>query len=328
MLEIHSVNGIAEERFVSIGGIDQWIGIRGEDFENPALLIIHGGPGSPCSIFTPLLRSWERYFTVVQWDQRGAGKTLGRSANRRTGDLTMEQLIRDAVEVAEYVRARLRKDKIILLATSFGSTFALPLIRRRPDLFAAYVGVDQNTGMLRNRETNYKNTLERLRSLKLAKGVALLEKIGPDPSLWTSQDFLAYAQWTMKSDPVTCEKSMKLLKSSLWFSPGHTLRDIMLFLSGMKLSAARLFPEFRSYDAWRVGTRFEIPFFIFQGENDVITPPDLAEQYFDDVVAPIKAFKLIRGTGHFAAFTEPEQFLEQLLNQVHPCHTGSVQARV
>ncbi len=67
-IQIRNPHGIAEERFVRIEGIDQWIGIRGENVENPVLLLIHGGPGSSCSIFTPLIRSWESHFTVVQWD--------------------------------------------------------------------------------------------------------------------------------------------------------------------------------------------------------------------------------------------------------------------
>ena len=79
--QIRSACGIVEERFVRIGGIDQWVGIRREDRDNPVLFLIHGGPGASSSIFTPLIRSWENHFTVVQWDQRGGGKTLGRTGN-------------------------------------------------------------------------------------------------------------------------------------------------------------------------------------------------------------------------------------------------------
>lgn len=317
-LQIRSPHGIAEERFVKIGGIEQWIGIRGEDEKNPVLLLIHGGPGSSCSIFTPLIRSWESHFTVVQWDQRGGGKTLGRTGQGGTGELTMDRLIRDGIEVAEFVRARLRKDRVILLACSLGSTFGLSMIRRRPDLFCAWVGTDQNVGRARDREANHKAILKRLRAIGLNKGVAALGKIGPDPSRWTAKDFVTTAQWTMKSDPHTCVRTMKLLKSSIWFSPSHTLRDIKLFISGMNFSIAQLFPEVPGYDAWQEGTRFEIPFFIFQGEDDVLTLPSLAKAYFDDVVAPVKGMALIRDAGHFAAFTQPAQFLNELVVRVRP----------
>src|SRR3954471_20353644 len=72
-----SPQGVERTQKVRIGGIDQWVTIRGKDRRNPILLVLHGGPGyvlSPMSWwFQP---GWEDYFTVVEWDQRGAGKTF------------------------------------------------------------------------------------------------------------------------------------------------------------------------------------------------------------------------------------------------------------
>jgi pimeloyl-ACP methyl ester carboxylesterase len=95
-LEITTANGIVEQRFVRVGGIDQWIQLRGEDRANPVLLVLHGGPGWPNAVFTLPLRPWERYFTVVQWDHRGAGKTLGRTGNANSGELTFDRRVADA----------------------------------------------------------------------------------------------------------------------------------------------------------------------------------------------------------------------------------------
>ena len=68
---ISSPHGINSLDSVRIGGIDQWIEVRGQNVNNPILLFIHGGPGIA---FIPLAgawqASWERDFTVVQWDQR------------------------------------------------------------------------------------------------------------------------------------------------------------------------------------------------------------------------------------------------------------------
>jgi len=89
-LTIGTPNGIVEERFVQIGGIEQWIQIRGQDRTNPVLLILHGGPGWPNATFTLALRSWERHFTVVQWDQRGVSKTLGKNGKEGSGEMTFE----------------------------------------------------------------------------------------------------------------------------------------------------------------------------------------------------------------------------------------------
>jgi hypothetical protein len=73
-MTIISPNGIDEAMFAPIGGIEQWITIRGWDRNNPVLLYVDGGPGGATSPFNVFSR-WEKVFTVVQWDQRGAGKT-------------------------------------------------------------------------------------------------------------------------------------------------------------------------------------------------------------------------------------------------------------
>jgi pimeloyl-ACP methyl ester carboxylesterase len=195
-LVIHNANGIVEDCYVRIGGIEQWVGIRGEDRLNPVLLVIHGGPGSSYSIFTPLLRSWEKHFTLVQWDQRGCGKTFARTRPHATGRITMEQFIRDGIELAEYLRRRLKKDRLLLLASSFGSTFGLEMARRRPDLFYAYIGTDQNVGMGRGREQIHVELLERLRAAGLTKGTKAIERIGMDPTRWTHEDFTTVTQWS------------------------------------------------------------------------------------------------------------------------------------
>jgi pimeloyl-ACP methyl ester carboxylesterase len=317
-LVIHNSSGIVDEGYVRIGGIEQWVGIRGEDRVNPVLLIIHGGPASSYSIFTPLLRGWEKHFTLVQWDQRGCGKTFRRTGPYATGTITMEQFVRDGIELAEYVCRRLEKDRLLLLASSFGSTFGLEMARRRPDLFHAYIGTDQNVGMVRGREQVHGELLERLRAVGLAKGVKAIERIGMDPTRWTDEDFTTVAKWTMKSDPCGYRRTMKLLKDGVWFAPGWTLRDIRAFVAGMKFTLKQILPEFSRYDAWRHGTQFEIPIFVFQGEDDVLTSTKLARSYYNDVVAPLKAMRLIADAGHFAAFLQPEQFLDQLLTLVRP----------
>ncbi len=315
---IHNANGIVEESYVQIGGIEQWVGIRGEDRHNPVLFVIHGGPASSYSIFTPLLRGWERHFTLVQWDQRGCGKTFSHMGPHATGRITMEQLIRDGIELAEYLRGRLEKDRLFLLASSFGSTFGLEMARRRPDLFYAYIGTDQNVGMVRGREQVHAQLSERLQAAGLARGVKAIERIGMDAIRWTDKDFTTVAQWTMKSDSRGYRRTMKLLKDAVWFAPGWTLRDIRAFVAGMKFTLKQILPEFSRYDVWQQGAQFEIPFFIFQGESDVLTSTELARSYFNNVAAPLKEMRLITGAGHFAAFLEPKQFLDQLLTLVRP----------
>jgi pimeloyl-ACP methyl ester carboxylesterase len=103
-------SAIAEDQFVLIGGIEQWISIRGDDRANPVILVLHGGPGEAQTPLEVLYKGWEKQFTVVQWDQRGSGKTFGRNG-KATPEMTLDRLVQDAVEVADFARQHLGKEK-------------------------------------------------------------------------------------------------------------------------------------------------------------------------------------------------------------------------
>ncbi|MFK0223237.1 alpha/beta fold hydrolase [Streptomyces vinaceus] len=245
-----------EQRFVRIGGIEQWISIRGEDTANPVMIEIHGGPGASHSVHAARTRAWEEHFTVVRWGMRGAGRTFGRSGARGQGEMSFQQLYEDALDVTRYARERLGADRVVLVASSLGSVFGLRLARSHPELYSAYVG-----------------------------------------------------------------------SGSLWFSPLHSLREIGQYFAGMKFSA-RLTPALAAFDDRADGTRFELPFFVFQGDRDVITPAERARSFFDEVEAPVKEFALIEDVGHFAAFRHPDRFLHLLRTRVRPVVTdGSPSCR-
>jgi len=124
---------IDETGFVSIGGLEQWLAIQGQDAGNPAILYLHGGPGEAQSPFLDAFAPWEHDFTVVNWDQRGAGKTFEKNGEA-TPDLTLDRLTADAVEVTRYALNRLGKRKLILVGQSFGAMLGLMVAKRAPEL--------------------------------------------------------------------------------------------------------------------------------------------------------------------------------------------------
>ena len=317
-LAINTRNGIVEEHFVRIGGIDQWILIRGEDRDNPVMLILHGGPGWSNAAFTLPLRSWEKYFTLVQWDQRGTGKTLGRHGKPGSEGMSFDCRVSDAIELTEFLLQYLCKDKMILLAESMGTLTGLPLAKRRPDLFSALVATDLYVDITSNEALKHQLTLERVRSEGNTKGVTALERIGGDPTAWDLHDWNVNMAWAFKTNEPTPNLDRSLLLPLVLFSPIYSLQDIYDLFAGFKYSTSELFDAFRTFDARRLGTCFEVPFFLFQGERDVITLTSLAEVYFAEVEAPVKGMSLIKNAGHFAAFTQPEQFLSALLKHVLP----------
>jgi len=316
-LRMQSPNGIAESRYVTVGGIEQWISIRGENRRNPILLFIHGGPASSYSIFSPLIRTWEKHFTIVQWDQRGAGRTLGKNGKEGCGEISFDRLVRDGIEVAEYLLRSLGQDKLILVGSSVGSVIGTQMANRRPELFHAYVGTDQNVD-IEGHQLSYRLNLEGLRAAGCAKGVKLFEQIGPDPSLWSLEDFDHKNRWMVKVVTPAPNMIMDLVLPSTLASPEHSFRDILAYFKGMNHSLERLYGELIAWDARKIGTRYEVPYFIFQGDTDLVTPVETARSFFEDIEAPHKEFALIRDAGHLACFARPEPFLDLLIQRVLP----------
>ncbi|MET9887579.1 alpha/beta hydrolase [Streptomyces sp. NPDC006430] len=321
LMRIDNPAGIDEQGFVRIGGIEQWISIRGEDLANPVMFEIHGGPGSSHSIFGPRTRSWEEHFTIVRWDMRGAGKTFGRSGPEGQGEMSFTRLYEDALEVTRYARERLGTDRVLLVASSLGSVFGLRLARSHPELYSAYVGTDQNI-LDAGRDTSvHAALLARLRAAGKHEDAAVAEEMGHDPGRWTAEQRAAYDKLTVASDPLTLDTLKKVVLRSLWFSPLHSLRELGHYFTGMKFSG-RFTPALAAFDDRADGTRFALPFFIFQGDADVITPAERARRFFDDVEAPVKEFALIENASHFASFRHPDRFLHLMLTRVRPVVTA------
>jgi pimeloyl-ACP methyl ester carboxylesterase len=322
-LEIRTPNRVVEQRFVKVGGIDQWIQIRGEDRDNPVLLVLHGGPGWPNAVFTPVLRPWEQHFTVVQWDHRGTGKTLRRNGRAGSGEMTFDRRVADAVEVIEFLRRHLGVDKVIVLAESMGTLTGLPLAKRRPDLVTALVVTDLYVDMAANEADKWRLTLARLRTAGNRKGAAALEQIGPDPTQWDLGAWNTNMAWAFRTNVPIPKLDRRLLFPLALTSPLYSLRDLASVFSGFQWSTGQMLTELKAYDARRLGPRFEVPFFLFQGDADVITLTSLATEYFAEVEAPTKELALIPDAGHFAAFTQPDRFLAELHTRVHPLATAT-----
>jgi pimeloyl-ACP methyl ester carboxylesterase len=161
-------------------------------------------------------------------------------------------------------------------------------------------------------------TLERLRAAGNRKGVAALERIGPNPTRWDLRAWNSNMAWAFRTNVPTPNVDRRLLFPLALTSPIYTLRDLWTLFQGFQWSTAQMFQELKAYDARRLGTRFEVPFFLFQGETDVVTLTSLATEYFQEVEAPTKELALIEDAGHFAAFTQPERFLAALRTRVRP----------
>lgn len=309
-------SGIDEAAYVPIGGIDQWITIRGWDRSNPVLLFLHGGPGDVTTPWTySLFASWEKKFTTVQWDERGAGRTLAKNGPGIAPTLTLDRMTQDGIELAEYLRRHLGKPKIILVGHSFGSILGVMMVHARPDLFYAYVGTGQVGDERRNYEFAYQALLKKARATQNQQAIDDLTRIGAPP--YASGDGYR-VQWRWANEFEGADRFLAGTIGWLLVAPGHSVHDFLDTEEGEVFSAERLVGQTKARGPQELGCSFAVPVFLFQGAEDFTTPTALAREYFRCMKAPKKTFVAIKGGGHFAVFMKSDEFLAELVKRVRP----------
>jgi pimeloyl-ACP methyl ester carboxylesterase len=296
---------IDEASFVPLGGIEQFVTMRGDDRSNLVLLHVHGGPGISFSAFTAEFAPYEADFTVVQWDQRGSGCTFGRYGDA-TPDVTLDRLASDGVELAVHLRSRFGDRKIVVLGHSFGSIVALEMIRRAPELFSLYAGTGQFTSFAGIIDAQ----IDRLRAVAAGDGtlIAQLDALAAlEPSL---QQFGGVNRLSQIRAPAVDVAFMQRLQARA--AEVMAPKELADWQAGRQAFTPRLLQQIAGVDLYATTTRVAVPFVIIEGSDDWNTPAAAARAYFDEVEAPWKDFVVVDGAGHFAHLTHTPQFLAAL----------------
>ena len=172
--------GIESMERITLGGVYQQIYIRGENRENPVLLFVHGGPGF--SGMVPVRhynRELEEHFVVVNWDQRGTGKSYSRKIPSES--MNLEQIVDDALELTLKLRERFAVEQIYLVGHSWGTIVGVHAADRHPEYYHAYVGVGQAVDFVEAEKISYEFTVDQARILDHQEALEELRQIGPPP---------------------------------------------------------------------------------------------------------------------------------------------------
>ena len=313
-MAINTPNGIDEAGYVRIGGIDQWVQIRGQDKSNPVLLWLNGGPGASTIGLTYAMRDWEKSFTVVMWDQRGEGRTFAKSGPAVAPTMTIDRMAQDGIELTEYLRRRLHKDKIIVLGHSWGSILGVHMVRQRPNLFSVYVGTGQTRQMRGDIALSYPRLLARAEAAHNQQAVKELRTAGPPPYA-DDRKYLAPVLWANELDPPITSAGISSLSM-----PGYlwaTLVNPPPFLSkGWEFSVKLLWKPILAENLSTAAPRLDVPVIVIEGSEDLVTPS--AKVWLNSITAPQKEFFEISGGGHLALLARRDAFLDLLVKHVRP----------
>jgi pimeloyl-ACP methyl ester carboxylesterase len=294
---------VEEASFLRIGGIEQWVTIRGDDDRRPVLLLLHGGPGDVQSPFISVYAPYEKDFVLVQWDERGAGQTFAKSG---AAGVTLERLIADGIDLAQQLRQRFSGQKLIVFGHSWGSLIATGMVQQRPDLFDVYVGTGQVTSWPDTVQFQFDFLKRRYKEKGDANALAALEAIGkPDPK--NRKEYFSWSrpirQFMNPSDTAWLAGIRKAATAN-----GVTETTMKAIEGGMIASG----PALGFADLPTTGGRFKTPCYVIQGRDDLFAPTPLVEAYFNKVSAPKKRLFVIEGAGHFALATHQAEVIGAL----------------
>jgi pimeloyl-ACP methyl ester carboxylesterase len=328
--KIVTPTGIERSEAVRIGGIDQFVSIRGADRRNPVLLIVHGGPGFPTM---PLAwwttRGLEEYFTVVHWDQRGAGKThLINDPKAVAPTMRPERFVDDTEELVAWLRKALGKEKIFLLGTSWGSYVGLEFARRRPEWLHAYIGMGQAANSPESERRGYAFALAAARKAGNSQAVAELESIAPyavPGKPIPLKDIALERKWSDFFGGVMAYRPRQVDGIAVRLSPDYADDEARRVYDGNGYSQDFLFSPVLTLDFSNV-TRLDCPLIVLAGRHDRTVNSSVAKEWFDRVRAPQKQFVWFENSAHEVMVEEPGKLLITLVQHARPlaARTGDV----
>jgi pimeloyl-ACP methyl ester carboxylesterase len=300
---------ISEKSFININGVRQGMFIRGKNVTNPVLLYLHGGlPEYFLTERYPI--SFEEDFTVIWWEQRGAGLSYSPSIPRDT--ITVEQLISDTLSLTNYLQHRFGKEKIYLMAHSGGSFFGLQAAARTPNLYYAYVGIAQMVHQLESERLAYEYMLERFRQAGNSRMVRKLEAAPVSLNGGTPDAYLALRDRAMHSLGVGTTRDIKSVVRGIIFpslkSPQYTLPEkVNMWRGKFSAGVSPLWKEMLTTNLAQNLTELALPIYFLHGVYDYTCSYPLAKRYSEQLKAPLKGFYTFERSAHSPIFEEPEK---------------------
>lgn len=325
-LKVTSPDGIDEAKYIAVNGAQEWVTIRGQNRNNPVVLFLHGGPAEANSEFGELYLPYEKDYVFVQWDQPGAGMTYIKAGDHQP-QLTLDSMADDGIGVAEYLRNELHAPKVILIGQDWGGLMGIRMIEKRPDLFEALVGTGEIVGMTATQEVQYQYALSHATENHDEKMLAGLKQVGPPPYRTLErygqfQDCCRNPFW-----PADDIAGITRLQALLVFTPSLSIAEAHGWYGSLRTDEVKLdafvmtMPDLRDTD-----TKFSVPVFFIQGENDNVAPTSLVADYVAKIQAPAKKLDVAANAGHFVMWTHASEFLPLLRADLRLAQTTSSSA--
>jgi pimeloyl-ACP methyl ester carboxylesterase len=306
---------IAETDYLHLGGIDQWVMIRGESLANPPLILLHGGPGlSETPLFRHFIAPLEKAFTVVYWDQRGSGRSFDRTIPRSS--MTVEQFVADLDELVEWVRNRVGSQRVVIFGHSWGSALGVLYAARFSQKVAAYVGSGQIGDWAAAESSSYAFALAEAERVDKRRALKRLRAIGPPPH--TVKSLMTERMVLQRLEGQLGPKALWNMGRIFLAGPESSLLDVPNILRGFRFSLDAMWADVSTMKLGVLVPALQMPVFLFLGRHDHWVPPEFSVAFYDALTAPSKQLVWFEKSGHEPFADEPAKFNASMVELVRP----------
>lgn len=304
---IKGENSISVLEQVEINGSNHEIMIRGKDKDNPVIIVVHGGPGTPeipyADKYYDLL---EKNFTVVHYDQRASGKSYHFFEDY--SNLSTDLLVDDLLAMTDSISERLGKEKVILIGHSFGTYIGMQAANKAPEKYEAYIGIGQMSDIRESEIESLDYCINQAQKAGNTDDVlylqGLTDKIKNGEMVTPRNYVLQYGGTTRLIANPDGNNIGTLLSSE------YNLLDVIRYNSGISYSQNTMINNILENPLPNIVKKLEIPFYFVMGKYDYNTTYNAASIYFDKIEDEQKEFITFEKSAHYPHFEEKERFNE------------------
>lgn len=305
-------NEISEICSFSLGGYEQKVLIEGKSKDNPLVITLHGGPGTPIPFSVGcrgLFPEFTDEFIMVYWDQLGCG------INNYVIDdsFSIDSFVLMTEELIGKIKTMFPNNKILIFSTSWGSILSAKLLAKNPYAVDGVIACGQivkNVFICDEVRDALSQTSISVKKMERIKNITKDNFIGKDLQLISStlrKYTNAYQNKDGKKTP------MWVIIKGLLTSPDYKMKDFKAIMVNGYMKNTSLWKEIIPIDLTEYLKNVQIPYIILQGDTDIVASTKVVKELVDGSNNANLQCRVIPNTGHLPGIKMMDAVLTALM---------------
>ncbi|MGL1894254.1 MAG: alpha/beta hydrolase [Spirochaetaceae bacterium] len=296
-----------------INNMKQYYTVQTRDESLPLILFLHGGPGGANIGMSSVMdsnSSLTEHFTIIQYDQRGAGKSYNEEMIEDY--ISLDLLLDDIKKIIDEILQKFNKEKLYIIGHSFGTLLGVRLCKDIPSKIISYIGIAQLANMF---ESETLCTEEALKLCDIKNNNKAKKMINSSLEYFNDKNYPEY----IKLQRLAMTKiggfsyNRKPMNPSLLYiisvmSPHYSIKDGINMKKGLNYSTDMLWNEIMEINLINEVKEVYVPMYFILGKEDIVAIPSVAINFIDSLKAPIKKTIFFNKSGHSPHMEERKKY--------------------